>query len=125
MRRVLHRVRARVSELLEREAKVRDLVKATIPLWVLTLAGAGAGFLVLGTFNAEQDRTVAQLEQVVESLASEQVDSCVRGREDIVEFVHRLIALNEPDTDPGETAALEALLDDFVADCTTTTEASP
>ncbi len=94
--------REKVREILDREAKVRDLVKATLPLWVSTVLGVVAA---IGGFAWYLDQREA-----------DQFQACVRGRGDIAEFVHRLIDLNtEPD--PDGVLVLEELLADFVADC--------
>lgn len=95
MRARLARLRAKVNDLLDREAKVRDLVKASLPLWISVVLACGAGFL---------------------AITNQRAQSCRHGREDIAEFTHLVISLN-PNPEPARVAAIDKLLADFINAC--------
>lgn len=59
----IRRLRARVRDVLDREAKVRDLVKASLPLWASVVIGCGAGLAAISHL-AEQREHDQQCQRV-------------------------------------------------------------
>lgn len=69
MRRRIKAWRAKVTEILEREAKVRDLVKASLPLWISVVLACGVGIGVLS----------AQAQQRTDDAADNRAAACVQS----------------------------------------------
>lgn len=86
----------KMYRLLRTQAEIRHLLKATVPLWLITVVACGAGFV---------------------TIIHDRQESCRSGRGDIVEFVNRITAQDETPPTPAERASLDKLLHDFVSDC--------
>lgn len=86
----------KTHRILHTEAQIVHLLKATVPLWLITVLACGVGF-----FTVIHDR----------------IESCHNGRADVVEFVNRITALRQSPPTPAQQATLDSLYRDYVNDC--------
>ncbi len=96
------RWRTKAHEIGEEYAKIKHLVKATLPLWIISV-------LVMSAI-------AGWIWWYLDQRAEDQHDSCVRGRSDFQEIVHRLTDLN-PNPDQQQVIVLDRVLAEFVNDC--------